>query len=708
VRFFAVWLLGAGAGFPALFAQSSPALPGCEARIEIRRAIDEGLAEKPLANMKFAERVRFRRQVLEDLIAQYPREVEAHRLLIRTTKQEDTETYPALVDRYQKEAERHPRDPLALYLAGLALSDKDTRQSILLLEQSRSLAPNFPWPALELASIYSPGTKRADKQKAEKEIAAFFTACPSSSDAEAQARLSRAGASDLQARVAAALRSRLAGEIEPRRLAAYDTLWALEFRTHPPKEHDALRQQVRADLKRLEAVNPKPDAAWLVFLKDGYMRGGAAPETVAAMEDRVIKAFPHSEEAYRIVSDRWDKSHPEPEDSQDAARWDQYHREYHEALGGWIARFTDSQELQHVARLESACDDPVATAEKGLGALDDFLSYMAAYRQPSFSDSLRAAGCLVDHKWQPQRVFGLMREFDKLMDEWHTRVIGDNLSAGEGDMWAFNETMRRQIGAGYVLVAARLAEQPDEAMRVKPFVERDLPARSNEFIESLYWQNRARLAALEGSQADALTYYQKALQTRKKPPQPHKGRVRDPLLDEARALWGQLGGTETAWNIWSKPPAARIQELAESGWRKPAKDMPAFELADLSGKTWRLKDLGGRAVLINVWATWCGPCQAELPHLERLYKKVKDRTDLQILTLTIDDDTGLVAPFMKEKGYTFPVLPATSFVTGLLDLVSIPRNWIVDPKGVWRWTGAPGGPDAEWEEAMLRQLESVK
>jgi hypothetical protein len=87
---------------------------------------------------------------------------------------------------------------------------------------------------------------------------------------------------------------------------------------------------------------------------------------------------------------------------------------------------------------------------------------------------------------------------------------------------------------------------------------------------------------------------------------------------------------------------------------------------------------------------------------------VKDRSDLQILTLTIDEDLGAVAPFMKEKGYTFPVLPAYSFVTGLLDLVAIPQNWIVDSKGQWRWTGAPGVPDGQWEDAMLKQLESAK
>jgi thiol-disulfide isomerase/thioredoxin len=88
--------------------------------------------------------------------------------------------------------------------------------------------------------------------------------------------------------------------------------------------------------------------------------------------------------------------------------------------------------------------------------------------------------------------------------------------------------------------------------------------------------------------------------------------------------------------------------------------MPAFEMGDLSGKTWRIKNLEGKAVLINVWATWCGPCQAELPKLEKLYQQMKDRSDFQILTFNIDSDLGLVAPFVKDKGFTFPVLPAYS------------------------------------------------
>jgi hypothetical protein len=219
VRAFAVILLIAAS--PALFAQSSAPLPGCEPGPEVRPILDERLADKALLEMKFTERVAFRRQVLEDLIAKYPREVEPYRQLIEATKQEDIDRNSALVDRYRKQAEQHPDDPVALYVAGLALSGRNTSLSIQFLEKARSQAPNFVWPALELAHIYSPGTKRADKKKAGEEISAFFAACLWSDDADAQRRLDSTGSGELQARVAAALRARLATETDPKRLKDY-------------------------------------------------------------------------------------------------------------------------------------------------------------------------------------------------------------------------------------------------------------------------------------------------------------------------------------------------------------------------------------------------------------------------------------------------------------------------------------------------------
>ena len=345
------------AACPALFAQSSADLPGCEVRPEVRQVLDAKLSEKALRNLKFTEQNALRSQVLEELIAQYPRELEPPRPLIQTMRNSETaQQYAAVMAEYRKRAEQHPHDPLVLFLAGLALSGRDTPQSIRFLEQARAEAPNFAWPALQLADTYTM-SKRVDKKKADELLAAFFAICPSSADQRAQRLLSRVGSIELRARVAAALRARLAQETDPDRLEAYETLWGLEFRTHPPQEHDSLRKQVAADLQRLEPLNPKPDAKWLVFLKNGYKQSGASAETVTAMEERVIQAFPHSGEAYEIVSDRWDKTHKEPEDQKDTAAWAKYDAAYKEAVKGWIGRFTESRYVQHQLLFNVILDD---------------------------------------------------------------------------------------------------------------------------------------------------------------------------------------------------------------------------------------------------------------------------------------------------------------------------------------------------------------
>jgi thiol-disulfide isomerase/thioredoxin len=169
-----------------------------------------------------------------------------------------------------------------------------------------------------------------------------------------------------------------------------------------------------------------------------------------------------------------------------------------------------------------------------------------------------------------------------------------------------------------------------------------------------------------------------------------------------------MGGSEIAWTLFVTPPQADAPQLAQGRWEKPVKSLPAFELADLAGKTWRLKNLEGKVVLVNVWATWCGPCQAELPKLEQLYKNTRDRADLQILTFNIDQDLGLVAPFVRDKGFTFPVLPAYALVNSVVDEIAIPQNWILDSKGSWRLTQLGFGGETDWGGEMLKKMESVR
>src|SRR5574340_538315 len=84
---------------------------------------------------------------------------------------------------------------------------------------------------------------------------------------------------------------------------------------------------------------------------------------------------------------------------------------------------------------------------------------------------------------------------------------------------------------------------------------------------------------------------------------------------------------------------------------------PDFSLNTPEGETYTISELRGQAVIINMWATWCPPCRAEMPALESLYEEYKDQ-GLMILAVnaTVQDDPLAIAPFIEEYGLTFPIL----------------------------------------------------
>ena len=693
--------------FPAQ-GQSARSLPGCETTPEVRKILDEKLDPKMLDKMKLLERVALERQVLNDLIAKYPRELEPYQTLVNSMRSEDPDQYAELRNRLVKMAKDDPNDALALLLAGSVLHGKDTPESVRLLEAAQAKAPNFPWPSKELASDYFRG-KIADQNKVKENIEAFFAICPASTDNSAQWLLAKDPA--LLPKVAAALRARLQTETDPRRLKDYEILWGMEFRARPPAEHDALRAQLTQDLKRLATLNPKGDAEWQVFMIKGYKQGGASQETVTVMEDTLIHEYPRSGEACEIVRARWDKAHKEPEDQSDTPAWARYQKEYEEALKGWMRDYPDETFLQQYAWFYAIEDDDAISEKDGIAALDTFLQSVKDFDPPSFWRWRyeNAAEFLVQRGWEPARTLELLKEARVLDQQAQDRArADDNLSDDDLKSNKEENIWNDQYLNGLVLKAAMQAKQPEEALSLGASIE--MPPPTDKKFQSGYWANRARFEALQNRPQDALAYYQVALHTRTTPPKASRGKLRDDLTDEARALWKVQGGTEAAWAVWNKPVSGETQQLAEGFWERPTKTIPTFELSDLSGKTWRLKELEGKTILISLWATWCHPCETELPHLEKFYEKVKGRSDIQVLTFDIDEDLGLVAPYLKEKGYTFPVLPAYSTVVSLLDGFAIPQNWLVDPHGIWRWKqiGYGGGSDADFEKEMLERMGSAK
>jgi thiol-disulfide isomerase/thioredoxin len=680
-------------------AQSSLPLPGCEAAPEAQKVIDEKLEWNMLDKMSFNDRLALKRKVLEDLMARYPREFAPVNSYTNLMHQYLPQDYRKVRDGWVQAAKDHPEDPFALFLAGKALIGVDTPRAIELLDSAKAKAPTFALPHLYLAATYAKG-KRADKAKTKENIDAFFALCPASTDGYAQFLLAKDPS--LEPKVAVALRAHLAKETNPLRLQSYTLLWGLEFRTHPPSEHDAVRAQVAADLKRLESLNPHGNAEWETHLLTGYKQSGASKETVTAMEDRILHDYPHSNDASNIAYDRWDKGHPKPEDQTDTAAWTKWQQEYEEAAKGWVRQFTDGTG-QESTWFYAIQNDSAITEKDGIAATDAYLHAARDHESPSdygeYEES--AAEFLVEKKWQPARALELLQNSKAISAKYRAQEDPkDNQSDEEAKDSANYRLYDDQETDGLILRAAIQSGQTEPALKLRAELEAPVPTEKKRV--STYWLNRARLEVIEKHPQDALTYYQLAFQTRLDAPKIFRGKLDDPLADEARALFKEQGGSETAWVEWSKPPAG-TEQAAEGRWEKATKQIPDFELADMNGKTWKLKELGGKTLLINLWATWCGPCQAELPHLEKFYQKTKDRKDIQILTFDLDEDLGVVAPYLKEKGYTFPVLPAYSTVVGLLDGFAIPQTWLVDPHGIWqsKQIGFGGGSEADFEKEML-------
>lgn len=149
------------------------------------------------------------------------------------------------------------------------------------------------------------------------------------------------------------------------------------------------------------------------------------------------------------------------------------------------------------------------------------------------------------------------------------------------------------------------------------------------------------------------------------------------------------------------------EEATEIRWWRPRKPLPSFTLRSLDGKTWKLADLQGKVVVINLWATWCVPCRAELGELQTLYEKLKDRPDVVVISFNADEDSAKVSQYMTEHKFTFPVLLANGFVDDYLSVVFIPQTWFVDSKGALQWIHEGYDPDSPWQQTMMQKLDEV-
>ena len=107
-----------------------------------------------------------------------------------------------------------------------------------------------------------------------------------------------------------------------------------------------------------------------------------------------------------------------------------------------------------------------------------------------------------------------------------------------------------------------------------------------------------------------------------------------------------------------------------------------FSLKDLDGKTVDMKDLKGKVIFLNLWATWCGPCRVEMPSIQNLYNSVdKDKVAFIMLSLDQEDQRAKIVKYISDKDFSFPVYQPASPLPKLLRVNTIPTTFIISPDG---------------------------
>jgi peroxiredoxin len=134
-------------------------------------------------------------------------------------------------------------------------------------------------------------------------------------------------------------------------------------------------------------------------------------------------------------------------------------------------------------------------------------------------------------------------------------------------------------------------------------------------------------------------------------------------------------------------------------------EAPDFVLKSASGANMRLSEYRGNVVMINFWATWCGPCRQEMPLLDDLYSRY-ERVGFSLLGVNIDDDSSRAMEMAEELGVSFPVLfDERKEVSKLYQVEAMPVTVLVDREGKVRHVHLGYKPG--YEEKYLTEIRSL-
>lgn len=165
------------------------------------------------------------------------------------------------------------------------------------------------------------------------------------------------------------------------------------------------------------------------------------------------------------------------------------------------------------------------------------------------------------------------------------------------------------------------------------------------------------------------------------------------ILAGASVLYDRLRG--------EAPNQLAVKEPTEETW-----NVPDFKVVDAEGNTVKLSDFAGQPIVLNFWASWCGPCKEEMPEFEEVYAEYGDQVQFLLVNMTDGSHETFngAAAYIEEQGYTFPVYyDIWNGATVAYSVSSIPATYFIDMQG----NGVAQAKGALDKETLLSGIEMI-
>jgi len=698
-----VVLAGASSLYPQTCGPSGPVL----------RTLDELQTPGDML-LSTAERTAHKLEILRKALNAAPNDVFLHEEYQRIRIGGMEADRPPVIDEYEKLLAQHPDDPVYLYLAALAELGRNTAQSISRLDRAIERAPSFGLPHLLLAQIYS-ATSHADAAKVKLHLDRFESACPESVRAFPSLRWSKDAA--LLAQTAARIRRNLKDRTDPEALAAYSILWGLEAAQGKSDEQAENVARLKQDVARLLAPEVPRNAAWLStiqsvkFLQDGV---GEYPGTAGR---EIAARYPNSAAGVSGAYAKAVGANPYPRDGTPAQMAAFWRKPWQAALP--LARQRPGSLSIAAIAASSVVRDTSATPAEIHDAIAAFLA--ATKADPDGINSLPPQPIGIAQTLAER---GIPEDIPALVDAGFAAIERDFSPGRANDvvpgrsaevlthmreqmnLWGYNALSEAYIRLGRLAgVADLLLKQEDILNRIRPADSAPSGDKSRFAAdEASFWYLKGLFAEAEHRQADALIDYRNSISIF--PPRHPSPDRRDQVMQSAQRVWKELGGTAQGWNDWAAHSSLASFDSgsgATNAWNKLPADLT---FTDTLGRQYKPADLATRTALVTLWASWCGPCRAELPYFEKLYRQFQGRDDIVLLAFNVDDDIKNMNQALAELKLSIPAVYAAPFVYSMLAPMAIPANWLLAPAKT-ELLAIDAHTLPEWQTKMAQALEKA-